>query len=607
MPAKKRKNPQSPVNPLPPEDRRPTQVLNAMKASRREHKAVTRSRRSSVSPAPSSQLDWSLSTQGPSLEKDSDSDDCQEHYKPVNFVQSQAEIDADLAIQLDMPTNPDLQDGPNTATPRASLHNPLPLPSPTPASSARTPRSTENTSLPSSPISAIRRGHDRPRASQKTTPDIPNKSSFSTRLESCINNEQERLRKRCTAIQEIGSFFDTKIAELQDPDVLELFEEAKDQVIPLLESLIKQLPKENAPAASQPSKPKTYAEAANSTPPSGLASSQHAQLDDPFTSPRPRSSSNPKSTNTSPQNPPDHRLFIRLSADSPLKKADPFIILNKLRTLLKDEAHLIHTIQRTNSGFAVVPNKDDSSAKDRLLQLREPIRELLGATRFEENVPWVTIIFPSVPKTLHDGLASYSVTPDLLRTEIITNTGLTPNFVNWTRSSLDHPTRGAVIASFPAHSAPPNPFRLFCLGPLSRTLPARKHTLQQCLNCYGWHSNSSRCWKESRCKLCGRTSAAHGPSPCQDSGPSLKCLNCGGPHPADDTNCPARPPLQNGKRIPLTKSQLKAIRTASAAERLQQQNQNPTSTPQPSPSSQEEEEAPLPTAPEEMNCPPTNA
>jgi hypothetical protein len=90
----------------------------------------------------------------------------------------------------------------------------------------------------------------------------------------------------------------------------------------------------------------------------------------------------------------------------------------------------------------------------------------------------------------------------------------------------------------------------------------------QCTNCFQWH-NTRSCSRRAHCRICGsndHTEVKH-TSSCIATLPHqcpAKCLHCGGPHPADDPNCPLRP---TPARLPKTRPQIEAITKANKAAR----------------------------------------
>jgi hypothetical protein len=95
---------------------------------------------------------------------------------------------------------------------------------------------------------------------------------------------------------------------------------------------------------------------------------------------------------------------------------------------------------------------------------------------------------------------------------------------------------------------------------------AYKPKVIQCTNCFQWH-NARTCSRRPYCRICGsnqHAKAKHTPN-CIALSPYqclAKCLYCGGPHPADDCNCPFRLTL---KGPPKTKLQVEAITRDSKA------------------------------------------
>ena len=584
---KKRKGPKAPALDSPMDTKAVQKPPNADKA-RREKKNVARARHATTAsdinnsqdeqtllPDLSSQNHFSQATDT-DMEYESDSQD--EESKPNDEAPIEQNVFAETLDEVDTRFG-DSSGSPRSGhetTPRGFAQCQHPVSPPTTptrgSTSTNHARATTSEHCLNTP-ETTRKRTTRTRDSQNSSLESTTKIGFEDELHKRYSAERQRFEDRWKVLRDIAKTLDEKFTEhASNPDIADFASGVKDQVVKLLHSLSNlnsTTPQDERMLQVEPDCPslqsgkRTYADAAKATGTTkGLSSSIHSREGfSPSSQQAPRSSA-PRSSCPPPQPRTDTRIFARLPDDNQMKMADPFAILNRLRNMLAHEANLVHTVQRTKSGFAIVPNRAIDSAKTRLLQLREPIKQTLGADAVEENTPWTTLILPSVPKSYSDGTEPQPITRDLLRSEIVRITGSTPTYVNWTRSSADNPTTGAVIVSFNQEETPTDPFRLFCTGPLSRILPPRKTKPIQCQTCYKWHVNSNlRCWSESRCKNCGQ--AAHGDIPCA----STKCRNCRGPHPADDVKCPARPYFENGRYIYYTKAQIQAIRLAQKLKR----------------------------------------
>ncbi|KAI0992059.1 hypothetical protein K3495_g16127 [Podosphaera aphanis] len=83
----------------------------------------------------------------------------------------------------------------------------------------------------------------------------------------------------------------------------------------------------------------------------------------------------------------------------------------------------------------------------------------------------------------------------------------------------------------------------------------RQPRISQCNRCWGHHPTRT-CSRGERCRKCG--SLEHKSDKC----PSIvmKCVNCHGPHAANELRCMARPSRLNGQIVQKTREQLQVIR-----------------------------------------------
>ena len=110
------------------------------------------------------------------------------------------------------------------------------------------------------------------------------------------------------------------------------------------------------------------------------------------------------------------------------------------------------------------------------------------------------------------------------------------------------------------------PFQLFGHSWTSRHI-RRVPRVQQCTGCFRFHGNSLRCEK----KTCLQCAQPQHEGSCRDTTP--KCINCNGPHPADDTKCPARPKVVLGVIRRPSQEQLHVIRLAGGRARSRALNE----------------------------------
>ncbi|KAI0993996.1 hypothetical protein K3495_g14187 [Podosphaera aphanis] len=150
--------------------------------------------------------------------------------------------------------------------------------------------------------------------------------------------------------------------------------------------------------------------------------------------------------------------------------------------------------------------------------------------------------------------------------------GIAPTAIQASRNNDSNPTSSSTawITRFPeSHQRLSR--TLFLLGCRTQAKPLpRRRTTAQCNRCWLWH-NTRVCASDPRCRLCGSsnhfenqhnnicaTSAAGHTCP-------NRCINCHGPHPANDSTCELRP---KASVRPLNKAHVSSVRSVCAASRL---------------------------------------
>lgn len=267
----------------------------------------------------------------------------------------------------------------------------------------------------------------------------------------------------------------------------------------------------------------------------------------------PRSSRSPPTRAQQAQQ--DTRVLVRLPEEHPLRLEHPVAVRTKANNAVGSE--LFHDARPIPSGFTLA-TKDTTMAN---LVLREPqaLKEALQAIAIEAEEAWAAYLITPVPKILksYDG-SSIPVSNADLASEFKLQAQFAPRKISWTRKSTSDTTaeEGEAVVYLPVGQPPPT--RLRFLGASVSIRPIRKATaVPVCETCHGFHKTRG-CRKSPKCVNCGK--AQHS-GPC----PTTRCLNCRGPHPANDPKCPARPKIQGGIVIRPTQIQLRAIRSAGGA------------------------------------------
>lgn len=269
---------------------------------------------------------------------------------------------------------------------------------------------------------------------------------------------------------------------------------------------------------------------------------------------------------------PDTRLFVRLGPEHPARVAGSFAILTGLKNSLGEHAHLLKEVLSVNSGFALCADSTDSLAA--LEQHTEKMTKVISNCKIERQAPWTTYRIDNIPRSVRildksGNIQNEQVTDCILGEAIHDVTGQTLVRAVETRVSAEkglYNTSWSV--NFLTDSHQPIPRSLRILGTtVNPHLVIFKPKTIQCTNCFQWH-NTRSCSRRAHCRICGSNNhtedkhtsscAAIPPHQCP-----AKCVHCGGPHPADNLNCPLRPTSLGPKTGP----QKEAITRANKAAR----------------------------------------
>ncbi|KAI1002400.1 hypothetical protein K3495_g5800 [Podosphaera aphanis] len=235
---------------------------------------------------------------------------------------------------------------------------------------------------------------------------------------------------------------------------------------------------------------------------------------------------------------PDERLFLRL---------------HEARNRLLEEVHCLES---------------DVGEVDGTTHGDPDAGPLTQGLKLEAASKWILILAPNVPDRLHsvgnstvpmkpgetarlDHIA-IPVTKEMVMKEATLNAGVTPILARVLASNIDRPASDWVI-HFPS-SSPKLGERLFEeSGRL--TIFHRKPRIAQCNRYWGYHPTKI-CSRAERYTRCG--SLKQKLDACKQE--ISRCINCHGPHRADDPSYMARPDRANGKIIPRANDQLTVIR-----------------------------------------------
>jgi hypothetical protein len=270
---------------------------------------------------------------------------------------------------------------------------------------------------------------------------------------------------------------------------------------------------------------------------------------------------------------PDTRLFVRIGLEHPARAAGSFALLTGLKNTLGEQAHLLKEVLAINSGFALCTDSIESLAA--LEQYTEKMTKGITNCKIERQAPWTTYRIDNIPRSVRildesGNILNEQVTDRILGEAIHDVTGQSLVRAVETKRSAErglYNTSWSVNFLTDSHQPLPRSLRILGITVNPHLVTFKPKTIQ-CTNCFQWH-NTRSCSRRAHCRICGsnnHTEEKHSSS-CIATLPHqcpAKCLHCGGPHPADDPNCPLRP-TPGGP--PKTRPQIEAITKANKAAR----------------------------------------
>ena len=241
------------------------------------------------------------------------------------------------------------------------------------------------------------------------------------------------------------------------------------------------------------------------------------------------------------------KAIFRLSDDAPLLRADATAVKSALIQIVPGLKDGITSVNRNSTGFSITFAAEDA------LKLATVNSDTIKASlsgslhQVEDRIGYVV---KRIPRTIWNPVSNLvTTTLDDVRNIAQAQTGVAPSNAHWSQHEGSHdPLRTAVIF-FPKEVPS---FRIVDSAPSRRYIPNPKVT--QCEACYGFH-RSSRCRMQALCARCGTTRHQG------ECSHLRRCINCLGPHPADDPNCPLRPRPHKGKLIQLSEKEITEIRS----------------------------------------------
>ncbi|KAI1002632.1 hypothetical protein K3495_g5568 [Podosphaera aphanis] len=230
-----------------------------------------------------------------------------------------------------------------------------------------------------------------------------------------------------------------------------------------------------------------------------------------------------------------HKAIFRLSEDAPLLRADITSVKAAFIQIVPALKDGIASVSRSSNGFNITFSSD--TARKLALDNADSIKASLSGSlvQLEDRIGYVV---KRIPRTIWNPVSNVvPTTLDDVRSIAQAQTGVAPSSAHWSLHEERHDPLHTAAIFFPKEVPT---FRIVDSAPSRRYIPNPK--VVQCDACFGFHS-SSRCRTQALCALCG--ALRHHGECCHQR----RCINCLGPHSANDQNCPLRPRPFKGKLI----------------------------------------------------------
>jgi hypothetical protein len=277
--------------------------------------------------------------------------------------------------------------------------------------------------------------------------------------------------------------------------------------------------------------------------------------------------------------PDDLRVYARLDENSPAWRHTSYSIRKAVAEALSIDQSKLPMISRTRTGWSI--RAADITTRDLLITKKGSWDQLIGAVTVEKHETWYTYIVEGCPQKIYQFDGNAVPVTEAAKEDAIFQTGQTPVRVTPSRHNVITQHDCTILVSFTTPVQ--RKFQLFGCSKYAR-LVVKTPPPNQCEICWGYHSRYS-CGRNARCRQCGKN--GHGEERCQGM---PQCVNCLGPHTADNETCQARPRRKNGRLIGLTAREKAAVRALGAqafrnthAERFVSPDDNRTPAPQPTP------------------------
>ncbi|KAI1006006.1 hypothetical protein K3495_g2208 [Podosphaera aphanis] len=239
---------------------------------------------------------------------------------------------------------------------------------------------------------------------------------------------------------------------------------------------------------------------------------------------------------------------FRLTEGAPLLRADATSVKAAFIKIVPGLMDGIASVSRKSSGFSMTFSSEESL--NLAMEHADSIKASLPGALHQVDDPYVYVV-KRIPRTIWNPVSNLvSSTLDDVKSIAQAQTGVTPSSAHWSQHENSHDPFHTAVIFFPKEVPT---FRIFDSAPSRRYVPNPK--VVQCEACFGFHQ-SSRCRIQALCASCG---TLHHQGECSHH---RRCINCLGPHPADDHTCPIRPRPYKGKLIQLSDKEVTEIRTS---------------------------------------------
>ena len=238
---------------------------------------------------------------------------------------------------------------------------------------------------------------------------------------------------------------------------------------------------------------------------------------------------------------------FRLTEDAPLLRADVTSVKAAFIKIVPGLKDGIASVSRNSSGFSMTFSSEESL--NLAMKHADSIKASLSGALHQVEDRYGYVV-KRIPRTIWNPVSNLvSSTLDDVKTIAQAQTGVAPSSAHWSQHENSHDPFHTAVIFFPKEVPT---FRIVDSAPSRRYVPNPK--VVQCEACFGFHQ-SSRCRIQALCAFCGT------PRHQGECSHHRRCINCLGPHPADDHTCPIRPRPYKGKLIQLSDKEVTELRT----------------------------------------------